>query len=395
MKVELIPISEIEIGERHRKDYGDIEALAQSISEHGLLQAIGITPEKELVFGERRLRAFKHLGKTEIPARIVEVDELVRAEHDENEVRKQFTPSERVAIADSVQKAIGDRQGQRTDTLVAHVPQVKTRDIAAQKAGFTSTSQFRNTKKVVDQGSLELVEAMDTGKASIRAAADLAELPKEEQSEIVAKGEAEILAAAKEIRRAKSERRRTERIEKIKEISESNTPLELVSRRYPIVYADPPWRYDYAETENRAIENQYPTMTLDDICAMPLKEITTPDALLFLWTTSPKLEESFRVIREWGFEYKTCMVWDKEKIGMGYYARQQHELLLIAKKGSIPAPEPADRPSSVIRFPRGKHSSKPEVFHEIIEKMYPNLPKIELFSRREREGWDAWGNQAA
>jgi len=398
MQIKNIPIEEIVIGERHRKDFGDISALAESIQEHGLLQAIGITPGKELVFGERRLKAFQHLGRTEIPARIVEVEELVRVEQAENVIRKQFTVSERVAIAESVRRALGNRAGRPSKNVPHGAPLSgkKTRDIAAGKSGFSSKNQLERAEKALKKGAPNLVAAMDEEKISIRAAADLAELPPEEQDRIVKKEPKEIEREVVKLRqKKKTEKKRKERIDKIKEISEHNTPLELVSRRYPIVYADPPWRYEYAETESRAIENQYPTMTLDEICNMPVQDITTPGALLFLWTTSPKLEESFRVIREWGFEYKTCMVWDKEKIGMGYYARQQHELLLIAKKGDIPAPEAGNRPGSVIRSPRTKHSSKPAIFHEIIERMYPELPRIELFSRREREGWDAWGNQAA
>ncbi len=87
-------------------------------------------------------------------------------------------------------------------------------------------------------------------------------------------------------------------------------------------------------------------------------------------------------------------VWDKKKIGMGYYFRQQHELLLIATRGDIPAPSPADRPSSVLSYERGEHSSKPHEVYGIIEAMYPGLAKIELFCRTPQEGWAVWGNQS-
>jgi len=124
-------------------------------------------------------------------------------------------------------------------------------------------------------------------------------------------------------------------------------------------------------------------------------DIVTPDAVLFLWATSPKVAESLRVIDAWGFTYRTCMVWVKDQIGMGYYARQRHELLLIASKGEPPVPEPANRPDSVVNAPRAEHSAKPPVFYELIERMYPEFPKIELFCREPREGWASWGNQVA
>ena len=212
-------------------------------------------------------------------------------------------------------------------------------------------------------------------------------------TEKVKAGEMTVLEAAKEIRQAKTEQRREERLEKIVEISQGNTELKT-DTRYPVLYADPPWRYEHAESDSRAIENQYPTMALEDICALPVADLATPDAILFLWATSPKLAESMRVIESWGFEYRTCAVWDKQKIGMGYYFRQRHELLLVATRGSIPTPAPGDRAASVIMEPREEHSAKPAKFAELIEAMYPTLPRIELFCRSPRQGWAVWGNQS-
>jgi N6-adenosine-specific RNA methylase IME4 len=101
-----------------------------------------------------------------------------------------------------------------------------------------------------------------------------------------------------------------------------------------------------------------------------------------------------QVMDSWGFTYRTCMVWVKDKIGMGYYARQKHELLLIGSRGSLPVPEPQNRPQSVVEAPRTEHSRKPDTFYDIIETMYPEYNKIELFSRERRDQWDCWGNQA-
>jgi N6-adenosine-specific RNA methylase IME4 len=163
---------------------------------------------------------------------------------------------------------------------------------------------------------------------------------------------------------------------------------------YRLIYADPPWRYEHIETESRAIENQYPTMSLDEICA--LKVPAAEDAVLFLWTTSPKLAEALQVIEAWQFSYRTCAVWDKERMGMGYYFRQQHELLLVAARGSLPVPEPSARVSSVIRVRRGVHSRKPVEVIQMLEAMYPTFTehdRIELFTRAPRAGWSAWGNE--
>jgi len=162
---------------------------------------------------------------------------------------------------------------------------------------------------------------------------------------------------------------------------------------FQVFYADPPWRYEHVETENRAIENQYPTMALEDICALPVAERATDDAILFLWATNPKTTEADKVITAWGFTHRTNMVWVKDRIGMGYYVREQHELLLIARRGEFPPPPTDLCPSSVLMAPRGRHSEKPDAFAELIERMYPDASRVELFARRARPGWYAWGNQ--
>lgn len=226
----------------------------------------------------------------------------------------------------------------------------------------------------------------------------VASLPQEkfEQHIVETKEAGKELTTADVLREAKAVQSRTERTAKINEIAKKNTPLNTeTDRLYPIVYADPPWQYEHSETDSRKIENQYPTMTIQAICELPVGNIAAPDAVLFLWTTSPKLAESMNVISAWGFVYRTCIVWDKERMGMGYYARQQHELLLIAARGSIPVPKPENRPASIVRIKRdNEHSAKPEEFYSLIERMYPEYDRIELFARNGREGWFSWGNQA-
>lgn len=202
-------------------------------------------------------------------------------------------------------------------------------------------------------------------------------------------------AAAKLVGRAEGrEERREERLDNLAEIARGNADLDT-SVRYPIIYADPPWRYENPPigASNRSIENHYPTMTLEEICALPVTDLATDDALLYLWATAPKLAECFAVVTAWGFEYRTCLVWDKEVIGMGYHARNQHELLLVCKRGEIPPPPAGTQPASVYRERRSEHSAKPIFFYEMIERAYPQLPKIELFSRSSRDGWIGWGNQ--
>ena len=201
-----IKISEIIIGDRHRKDMGDLKSLAQSIKEESLLQPIGVTKKLELVFGERRLRAHKDiLKKKTILARIVDVPSILKGEYAENEVRKDFTPSERVAIAKAIEKQIGKRQGQRTDKqLRGKISEVgngkRTREIAADKAGFGNDTTYRQASKVVANGTPKLIQAMDDGRVSISAASILADPDADEQEAILELDEKAVLQAAKEIR---------------------------------------------------------------------------------------------------------------------------------------------------------------------------------------------------
>jgi len=164
-----------------------------------------------------------------------------------------------------------------------------------------------------------------------------------------------------------------------------------------VLYGDPPWRYEHPPMggSSRSIENHYPTMTLDEICALPVRDIAHDDSVLFLWATNPKLYEVMKVLDAWDFDYRTDMVWIKDKIGMGYYAREKHETLLIARRGDLPPPVPDMRPDSVIEAPRLEHSAKPTILYDIIDRMYPTLHKVELFNRGglNRPLWRAWGNQ--
>jgi ParB-like chromosome segregation protein Spo0J len=202
MRAKAISVDEIVVGDRHRKDMGDLQRLAVSIETEGLLQPIGVTPDNELVFGERRLRAVKDiLGWDRIDCVVVNVSSIAAGEYAENEIRKDFTVSERVAIAQAVAANIGNRQGKRTDLhhdedekegqadddeegLQENFPEVEpgqqTRDVATERSGFGNPRTYQQAAKVVDKGAPELVEAMDAGLAP-SIAAKVAELPKREQ----------------------------------------------------------------------------------------------------------------------------------------------------------------------------------------------------------------------
>jgi N6-adenosine-specific RNA methylase IME4 len=205
----------------------------------------------------------------------------------------------------------------------------------------------------------------------------------------VACGQREILRAARDIRAQGQAQRRNARFARLIEISNQDSPLPT-ERKYPVLLIDAAWQFDFGDG-SRAIENHYPTMPLEDICALPVPDLATPDAIVFLWVPATLLLKGLRVLEAWGFAYAGHFVWVKDKWSTGQRIRFQHELLLIATRGNMPCPAPAQRPSSVIHAPRREHSRKPDEAYELIERMYPNLPRIELFARARRPGWDAWG----
>jgi N6-adenosine-specific RNA methylase IME4 len=170
----------------------------------------------------------------------------------------------------------------------------------------------------------------------------------------------------------------------------------LPGRRYGVILADPPWTFStYSDLgQDRGPAMHYPTMAPDAIKAIDVAAISAPDCVLFLWAVQSALPQALEVIAAWGFTYKTGAVWVKDKIGMGYWFRSRHEPLLIATRGDVPAPAMGTQAESVVVAPAREHSRKPDIVYELVERYFPNLPKIELFARASLPGWDCWGNEA-
>lgn len=366
----------------------ELTSLADDIAANGLQFPITLY-EGKILDGRNRFTACTIAG---VAPRYIEFDgdDPIKFVVSTNLHRRHLNESQRAMVA---AKLTTMRQGERTD-LEPCANLRKVDQTAAAELLNTSRRSVQQAKKVESEAIPEVVAAVEAGELAVSVAATLSEAPPEKQLEVIAKDDKKaILAASKEIRQEMAKERREKRTAEIAEAVSHNKPLDGSLGTFAVILADPAWEYAASESDSRVIENQYPTLPLHKICELDVKSITHDDAVLFLWTTSPKLQEAFQVLESWGFQYRTCAIWDKEKIGMGYYFRQQHELLLVATRGSIPAPAASTRPASVIRVKRGNHSEKPEIVYEIIEAMYPKLPKIELFARTTRPGWEKWGNQ--
>jgi len=173
------------------------------------------------------------------------------------------------------------------------------------------------------------------------------------------------------------------------------TPLP--DDKYNIIYADPPWFYPHSqEYYGQYVTRHYETIPTHDMKELPIRDLCGEDCVLYLWATAPLLDEAIEVLKAWGFEYKTCLVWDKVKHNMGFYSSVRHEFMLIGGIGqSAPTDKSyANQTDSVYVEERTEHSVKPEYYYEMIEKMHPEKTnRIELFARKKRDGWDSWGNE--
>jgi len=167
--------------------------------------------------------------------------------------------------------------------------------------------------------------------------------------------------------------------------------LVKCGQKFATVYADPPWPYDNRASRAAAV-NHYPTVSVEEICAEPIQDLVEDAAHLHLWTTNAFLREAFEVIDAWGFQYKSCLVWVKDKLGMRNYWRVSHEYLLLGTRGDVGFRDSSIR--SWIEADGTRHSQKPAVVRELVERVSPG-PYLELYGRQELPDsmWTVYGNQ--
>lgn len=310
-----------------------------------------------------------HLPFTTTPVRLAN-----RAEAREWIVRRQFgrrnlTPFQRIELALQLAPLLSARakanQGTRNDLLQNSARSLATNRELATLAGVSHDTVHKG-RVLSEHASAGLKTQLRTGEVAIdKAYRDV---------RIAVRRDLNVAAVAAQSRKA--------------------ARLDT-QRPVPVILSDPPWSYDVPLRPQDRVDNHYRQMSVEDLCRLPVQKTATMDAVLFLWVPSPLLPEGFSVMSAWGFEYKTSLVWVKSQAGLGYFVRQQHELLLIGVRGKMPHPLDTHRPSSVIFAKRRKHSEKPDDVYEVIERMYPDYEKRELFARRPHPGWLAWGNEVA
>ena len=320
-------------------------------------------------------------------AAAVSVDEVknIRAQADAMKAYAQMAKDEKMMAHAAMLRLRAER---RLGELMAE--QAKMAGKAKGAKGVGTSAGYKKTRTA--DAPPTLAEAgIDKNLANrARKAAKVSEKAFDAQVESI--GEEIISGAARRARQGNKKQRRAERE---RELAHKQTALP--DRKYGVIYADPEWRFEAWSEEtgsDRAAANHYPVATWESIKERPVWTIAAKDAVLFLWATVPMMPQALEVMTCWGFQYRSHVIWAKNKIGTGYWFRNRHELLLVGTRGDLPAPAPGTQWPSVVEADVSRHSAKPEVFAEMIEAYFPNLPKIELNRRgAARPGWDAWGNE--
>jgi len=249
------------------------------------------------------------------------------------------------------------------------------RAVGADKAGRVSLDGSR----LLPSNPPPTLSELGLSKKESSEAQKLAELPEEQFHEI------------KEAKKTK-----TQVFREMKRAEVQHKVVEFPSGKYRVLYADPPWQYndtcDDGAIQSGGARDHYRTMSISELCLLPVSDLADDNSVLFLWATSPMLPEALQVAKAWGFAYKASFIWDKVKHNMGHYNSVRHEFLLICTKGSC-LPDSHELIDSVQSIERAEHSAKPEEFRTIIDKLYSNGKRIELFARRRVANWSAWGDE--
>jgi N6-adenosine-specific RNA methylase IME4 len=346
--MKLRKLDSIEIGVRHRRDLGDVDGLARSMREVGLLHPIVVTKQGRLIAGARRLAAAKLLGWKEIPVTEVDLDDIVRGEFAENSQRKDFLPSEIEAIRRAMASLVATPRGRppKNPENFRNKDAGETRDKIGAFAGVSGRT-VEKIAAVVEAAEAEpekfgrLVEEMDrTGK---------------------------VTGAYRKLRMMRDE----ERV----------ASLAPVPGKFKTLVVDPPWDYEWLSLAGRAAPG-YATMTHDELLALDVAQWAEDNCHLYLWTTNNFMTRAVELMARWGFAHKTVLTWVKPRLGLGSYFRNSTEHVLFGVRGELRTRR--DDIATHFEAPVGEHSEKPEEFYNVVRAASYGPIYGELFQRRAR-----------
>jgi N6-adenosine-specific RNA methylase IME4/ParB-like chromosome segregation protein Spo0J len=373
--MQIHPVAELfpRMGEAEFND------LVNDIAKHGQREPVW-TYQGALIDGRHRWQACERL-RISCASREYEGGDVTAFVVSLNLKRRHLSDSQRAMVAASLANL---NEGRPPETAqICAVSQASAAEMLN-----VSRRAVQHAVKVRDDATPELVEAVTAGRVSVSAAADVAELPKHEQREIVARGESEILKAAKEIRAKKAEDVRL----KNEELRRAAVAVPPPPGLYRTIVIDPPWPMEIVDRDVRPAQvgMHYPTMSIDEI-----KRFSLPagdDAIVYLWTTQRFLPAAFDVLEAWEFKYLVTMVWHKPGGPQPFNLPQYNcEFVLIGRRGNVPFMDTKQFFTCFTAL-RREHSRKPDEFYELVRRVSPG-PRIDMFSREPRDGFDQFGNE--
>ncbi|OLP56925.1 hypothetical protein BJF92_11215 [Rhizobium rhizosphaerae] len=369
----------------------DYAALKADIAAHGVKSPVDYDEAGNILDGHHRVAICRELGLNDWP-RFVRKGLSEEAKRDFalsiNLLRRHLSLAQRRAIAAAELRA----KPESSARAIAEKVGVDHKTVGAIRKEMESTGEIPQSKTVVGRNGVRkpAVQPIRTmylpEKANVR----------------------EVKAVAKAIRTAEMATSRTIKKGLIRAIAEKGEIRagHLPRAAFPVGYADPPWEQQaWSDETGQDRGLPYPPMPLDAIKGLCAGEASpfTRDAVLFLWVTTSRLADGIDVLRAWGFAYVSAITWDKELIGLGRWVRDRTEHLLIGKRGNFPGLTEGTQPASLFAERRQGHSRKPEAIARMIDRLFPDLPKIELFQRAESlalddvrrgDGWHLWGFEA-
>ena len=369
-------------------DSAAFAVLADDIKRRGLLHPITIYQGKVLD-GRNRLKACRKVG---VQPRFTEFKGRDPLGHvvSLNLQRRHLTESQRAMLGLDILPRLEQEAKSRQRMGKEKLPDPKragqARDHAARL--FKVSGRYIQDAKKIANKAPDLCEKVRDALITLPEAKMLCGLSKGDRANL--------------LKRKLSNPKQNLRLEfqalKKRQVLRKATSLATVQGRYQVILADCPWHMPPSGTF-RGIQNHYPTMTLDKLKALPVKKLAADDSVLFLWAINSALPDALELMKTWGFEYASNIVWTKgPQWGLGHWVRNKHELLLIGRRGKLPTP--IKIPSSVLQKEQHnqtrRHSEKPQEIYEIIEAMWPklNMRRLELFARSKRKSWENWGAES-
>lgn len=367
----------------------DYAALEESIIAHGVMVPVEYDEAGNILDGHHRVAICESLGLVDWPR-------FVRKGMSEEDKRAHARALNlaRRHLSSAEKRGVIEAQLKETPSISARAIaarlKVDHKTVTAARARLEETGEIPQTEAVTGRDGVARRKPVKTmffpDKANVK----------------------ELKVVAKAIRSAEMAQSRKVRGALIQAVAEKGRLVagEMPRAAFPILYADPPWEQEaWSDETGQDRGLSYPAMPLDEIRALCAgdKSPATPMALCALWVTANRLDDGLSVLSAWGFAYVTCMIWDKVTIGMGRWVRDRHEILLIGKRGDFPCPLPGTQAESLYAEAKGKHSRKPEHFAAMLERLYPDMRKLELFNRadsldaddvRRAGNWSFWGFEA-